>query len=323
MSEDFATFRWFGTEYFVDRGYAPRRRVLDELEAATQPSAPDAIVWDDVSIDFHLRTCRLRLVRSQPPLRDVRLNSQVTAKGRVAINKALLRELIAKRTLPRGSGPAEALQWLLVHRPGDILQVPEQFRFIGPMFEHRYENGVQPKPSAKARSVAVVVNYRDHPEVTVACLEHLARQVLTADLHVIVVDNRSGVGERARVDEALARLFPAKRGFGRKVQTEHHEYDAPFNLSAQNNLAASRSTADVLVMLNNDCLLLDPTCVQSLADWAMTPGVGTAAPRMLGLGGRLVTAGVNAGIDPGTGEPRVWECEFPVYSRLVRSTAAN
>jgi hypothetical protein len=79
----------------------------------------------------------------------------------------------------------------------------------------------------------------------------------------------------------------------------------------------------VIVLLNNDCFVLDPGCIQTLSDWALMPGVGSAAPRMLGVGGRLMTAGVNAGIDPGTGAPRVWECEFPVYSRLVRFTAAN
>lgn len=323
LRDDLATFRWFGTEYMVDRGYAPRRKLLDELEAAAEPSAPDAIVWDDVSLDFHVRTCRLRLVRSRIPRRDARLQAQVEGRGRVAVDKALLRALMADGTLPQGSGPSEALQWLVENRPGSILQLPEQFRFVGPMFQHRYETGVEPVPTAKAASVAVVLSYHDHANVTIKCLEHLAHQALTADLEVVVVDNRSSPAERDRVDAALARLFPRRDGPGPKVVATHLAYDAPFNLSDQNNVAAASTSAEVLVLLNNDCFVLDPDCIQTMADWAMTPGIGSVAPRMLGLGGRLMTAGVNAGIDPGMGIARVWECEFPVFSRLVRCTAAN
>jgi hypothetical protein len=241
LADDLATFRWFGTEYMVDAGYAPRRKLLDELEAETRASEPDLIVWDDVAVDFHVRTCRLRLVRCRAPFSDARLASQTKGRGRIAVRKTLLRELISNGCVAAESGPADAFQWLVENGSPEVLELPEQFRFVGPTFEHRYEKGPVPAPTSRARSVAVILNYRDHAGVTIRCLEHLARQVVTADLEIIVVDNRSLPEERARVDVALARLFPRRPSGVPARRTMHLTYDAPFNLSDQNNFAVRQT----------------------------------------------------------------------------------
>ena len=308
-------FRWGGTEYVVDRGYAPRERWLDSLDLPVVGSMPDALVWDDVSVDFYARQRRLRFVRVEAPLADQRLQAQIGGDGRVAVSAERLRKLVDDGSLAGGAGPRDALSWLRAHDPGAIVRVSGYCRFVGPAFAQRPDANAVPSPPNTASSICVILNYRDHAGVTIACLEHLARQVLTAELEVLVVDNRSSAEERAHVDAALSRLFPAS--------AKHLRYDAPFNLSYQNNFAAAQSTADVLLLLNNDCYLLDAHCLQTLANWAMTPGVGSVAPRMVGKGGRLVTAGVNAGVDRATGQKRIWECEYPSLSRVVRWTAAN
>lgn len=316
MSGSCATFALLGETYLVERGFQPPpEAVAAAARAFAGASPPDAWLWDDILIDFYPRQRRLRTVRASAPLDDARLHSQLRGPGRGAIGAGRLEALRRAGTVREDASPADALDWLLQHAPERVARLPGHYRFAGTAFERRYEADGGVAPGARARSIAVVMSYRDHSDVTIRCLEHLASQRTEAEVEVIVIDNRSADGEREAVDRALSTLFPAR--------ARHLLFDARFNLSYQNNVGVALTSADVVVMLNNDCFMLDPGCLQEIADWAMVPGVGTVAPRMLGRGGRLMTAGVNAGIDHGTGEQRLWECEFEPFSRLVRWTAAN
>lgn len=320
MSGGCASFTLQGETYLVERGFEPSEGVIAAIPRI-EIAPPDAWLWDDVFLDFYPRQRRLRALRVSTPMRDTRLQSQLRGPGRGAVRAVRLEALRRTGDVGSDASPADGLNWLLQHEPDRVAILPGHYRFAGPAFERRYESGSGMLPGAHARSIAVIVSYRNHSGVTVACLEHLAAQELGAELEVIVIDNRSDAEEHQSVDMALARLFPSSGG--RLNRVRHLLFDAPFNLSYQNNLGVALTTAEVVVLLNNDCFMLDPGCLQEIANWALVPGVGTAAPRMLGRGGRLMTAGVNAGIDHGTGAQRLWECEYGPLSKLVRWTAAN
>jgi GT2 family glycosyltransferase len=118
------------------------------------------------------------------------------------------------------------------------------------------------------------------------CLASLSRQMLTADLEVLLVDNQSHPDNRRQVELLTRQLLPES------VDVIHLSYDAPFNHSAQSNLAAEHSTGEVLVMVNNDAAFISPNTLQTLADWALTPNIASAGPQVIGKHNRLVAAGI-------------------------------
>lgn len=299
--------------YAVSRGVA---QVVDQAAAAMD--WPDAFIWDDLVVDYALPARQLRLLRVRLPIDDFILLDQLDHAGRCAIRSDRLLQFAKAGALASPTDTSGALRLLLRDPSYRVERLEAPMRFVGPSFDPTVLAAPPPAPSGRAGRIAAIVNYRDHAHVTIACLEHLARQTLRSALDVIVVDNQSVPEQRAAVEAALNRLFAGRPA----VRVQHPVFNAPFNLSYQNNYAAVLSDADVLFMLNNDCLLLDPACLQLLADWAATPGVGSASARLVGDGARLITAGVNAARHPKAGDERVWECDQAYLSDIVRGTPA-
>ena len=70
----------------------------------------------------------------------------------------------------------------------------------------------------------------------------------------------------------------------------------PFNYSAVNNLAASHGRGDVLVFLNDDTEVRDPSWLRELVGWAMQPDVGMVGLRLTGQDGKIQHEGVIVGM---------------------------
>ncbi len=112
----------------------------------------------------------------------------------------------------------------------------------------------------RAPSLLVLIAFKDHAGMTVACLEALERQEHSLDVHVILVNNLS-------TDPAT---LPALRGWasvGRRNRYTIADDHGPFNFAKINNAAfAAHGTGRVLLLfLNNDVELESPDCLQTLA----------------------------------------------------------
>ncbi|MEI9963391.1 MAG: glycosyltransferase [Caulobacteraceae bacterium] len=119
----------------------------------------------------------------------------------------------------------------------------------------------------------MLVCYRDQADVTLRCLHSLARQHVTGELELVLVDNQSRPDQAQKVTDAARAMFGDERVIALR-------YDAPFNHSAQNNLAAEAATGEVLVICNNDVVLEEPTALEQLAAWALQEGVATVGCRL-------------------------------------------
>ncbi|OIH96962.1 glycosyltransferase family 2 protein [Curtobacterium sp. MCBA15_001] len=101
------------------------------------------------------------------------------------------------------------------------------------------------------RIEVVVVNWR-RADLTIACVRSVQDQAAALDAVVTVVDNASGDGSAAVLRDALPGVriveSPVNGGFGAGV-----------------DLAAAASTADVLVLLNNDAVA-EPGFLRALTD---------------------------------------------------------
>ncbi len=128
-------------------------------------------------------------------------------------------------------------------------------------------------PRRRAAKTSVLVCFRGRTRLTLRCLYSLARQRLSGELEVVLVDNRSAPEETAEI------LSGARRLLGRE-RVALAAYDAPFNHSAQNNLAARTASGEALVICNNDVVLQDPFLLEQLCAWALQPGIGAVGCRL-------------------------------------------
>jgi len=199
-----------------------------------------------------------------------------------------------------------------------LIYTPDLFRLTGFPNSRLFTSKTRLKPTHTASAISVICNYRDHSDITLRLIQSLAHQVTGAPIEVVLVNNQSTQEELQRVRDGAESILTSA---GLKVV--HIDYDFPFNHSAQCNMAAKIASGDTLVMVNNDAKFLDKHALQEMADWAHTPGIATAGPRVVGDWGRLISAGIEIIVRPHTGILRIRESQYLPLSRVVRHTVGN
>lgn len=284
------------------------------LAAAAQahPSA-QAFVWDDVGVET-LSRLRIQPVRVRWPAPEPLILVQTDQTGRCAIRSDTLARLYADGHIAGPDDVGGGLRALAMHSPGAIVRLADIARFTGAIDDSLYQR-VTPPPDApgKATGVSVLINYRDNPELTIKAAQSAAAQNLRIPLELVLIDNCSSAGARLAVDAALDSLAP-------RASIRRLDYRQPYNHSAQNNLGAEAAQHEVIVLLNNDAHFLDPDCLQTMADWAVSPGICAVAPRIHGDGGRLVACGV--AVRSESVPPLLEENESAALGPIVRPTSA-
>lgn len=273
--------------------------------------APKAVIWDDAVLQFRLHNLSLTLHRVFVPPGDPLLAVALDSSARAAVRA----DVVAAEE-PYATDCLGGLEW-----PSEVAHAPGLVRMIGWPDRAPLRSVEPPRPSGRAASISIVINYFNRAELTIGCLEHIRRQKVDARLEIILVNNRSDEEQRRKVKSAAQRLFATDAA----VSIRHINYDNAFNHSRQCNTAAAAATGDVLLMLSNDCDLLDPAALQTLADWALEPGVGMVGPRLIGDDDVVHCAGIAIGPRsanaPGL---RIHEAEVPYLSGLIRrSTGAS
>jgi hypothetical protein len=132
----------------------------------------------------------------------------------------------------------------------------------------------------------VIVNWNGG-HLLMRCLASIRASRCSADLDVIVVDNRSSDGSR----EAAALAFP-----------EFRVIDSGSNLGfgRANNLAAALTDSSVVLFLNPDTELMEDTLEQALRCLDEQPEVGALGCRMLYRDGRVQELGLQWHATPWT-----------------------
>ena len=149
------------------------------------------------------------------------------------------------------------------------------------------------RPPAAEPAVEVIVPFRDRPALLQRCAASVLERSSYERLTLRLVDNDSS-------DFGVA---PLLERLGRHERVTVVSDPGPFNFSALNNAAASRSRADVLVFLNNDTEVLEPGWVEDLLEEALRPEVGAVAPLLTYPDGRVQHAGAAVGIHGWAGHP--------------------
>jgi GT2 family glycosyltransferase len=173
---------------------------------------------------------------------------------------------------------AAAAQRAVAERLGDAARIapaplwPEGRRIVWPV----------PDP---APLVSVIVLTRDRAELLSACAAGVLHRTDYKALELLIVDNES---REAATVAALATLAADPR-----VRVLHRP--GPFNFSALNNDAVRAALGEVIVLLNNDVEVIDPSWLREMVGQALRPDVGAVGARLLYADGTVQHGGIVLG----------------------------
>jgi O-antigen biosynthesis protein len=159
---------------------------------------------------------------------------------------------------------------------------------------------VWPPQQAK---VSIIIPTKNNLSLLRACLDSIFSKTTYPDYEILVVDNQSDDPAMETYYESLAQ----------NERVRVLRYPHPFNYQTINNWAARQSAGDVLVFLNNDTEVIEPTWLEELVGWAMRPEVGVVGTKLKRPNGKIQHAGMIVGL-MGHASHIFEECDDHVYT---------
>ncbi len=164
---------------------------------------------------------------------------------------------------------------------GEVVPVPRQPGL------HRVVYGL-PRPEPL---VSIIIPTRDRADLLRPCIDGILNRTDYPRMQVLLVDNGTVAPDALALLDRLAL----------DDRVEVLRRPGPFNWSALNNAAASEARGDVLLLLNNDIVVLQPDWLTVLVSHVVQPGVGAVGAKLLYPDGRVQHAGLTT---DATGVPR-------------------
>lgn len=135
-------------------------------------------------------------------------------------------------------------------------------------------------------SVAIIIPTKDRLQDLRRCIDSVIRLTDYPSYEIVIIDNQSSEAETlAYLNDLVA------KGVAKVIR-----YDAPFNFSAMNNLAAESVFSDYLLLLNNDTEVQSPRWLPSMLGFAEVGGAGVVGPLLVYQNGAVQHAGVVLGL---------------------------
>jgi GT2 family glycosyltransferase len=135
-------------------------------------------------------------------------------------------------------------------------------------------------------AVTIIIPYREHIDMTRACLEALWANTDYANYQVVLIDNWS------TSDEALAFAAEMQERDGVSML----RIEEKFNYSRLNNLAVARSSSELLLFMNNDVFVSNPAWLRAMVgEMLADPLVGIVGNKLLYPSGLVQHGGVILG----------------------------
>lgn len=168
-------------------------------------------------------------------------------------------------------------------------------------------------PEAQETPVTLVIAARGRPETVAECLGSLAGRTLHRDWRVVVLD-RTG-----RLDTAL----PERAGVRGVVR------DASGTpLATALREAVAEADSELVLLLHDDLLVVEPEWLGELLGWAAMPGVGAVGAKLVRPDGAIDHAGILLGVQGGVASAfagridSVAPLEHGYYAHAPRDCAA-
>jgi GT2 family glycosyltransferase len=138
------------------------------------------------------------------------------------------------------------------------------------------------RPVDPGTRVSIVILTRDNVDLLRACIGSIRSKTTHPNYEILVVDNNS---TDPRTEDYLSHLDqPVLRS------------REPFNFSRLNNFAASRTTGEYLLFLNNDTEVITPEWLTAMLEFCRQPEIGVVGAKLLFPDGRIQHAGITLGL---------------------------
>jgi GT2 family glycosyltransferase/glycosyltransferase involved in cell wall biosynthesis len=134
--------------------------------------------------------------------------------------------------------------------------------------------------------VSVIIPNRNHADMLRCCLSGVLDYTDYDTIEVIIVENRSS-------DPATWEVY---QNFCRRPNVRVVRVDQTFNYSAACNRGAALAKGSLLLFLNNDIEVKNPTWLGELVRAASLPGVGVVGTKLRYPDGSIQHAGVSVGV---------------------------
>ena len=142
--------------------------------------------------------------------------------------------------------------------------------------------------SEEQPSVELIIPTRDQSEVLAVAIESIISKTNYTNYKITIVDNQS-------IDESTMQYFKQlKKKHGNLIKII--KYNKKFNYSAINNFAARKSSADIVVLVNNDVEVISDNWLLELVSLACRKDVGCVGAKLYYSDGRIQHGGVIIGI---------------------------
>jgi len=137
--------------------------------------------------------------------------------------------------------------------------------------------------------VSIIIPNRDKLEFLQPCVESLLEKTTYRHYEVLIVDNQSADPDVLDYYQELQERHPGR--------IRVLAFDAPFNFSAMNNLAAREARGAYLLHLNNDTQIVQGEWLERMLGYGQRPEVGAVGARLVyPETGKLQHAGVILGM---------------------------
>lgn len=158
--------------------------------------------------------------------------------------------------------------------------------------------------------ISIIIPSKNMAEVLGACLNSIFKLSIYSNFEIIVVDNGSSEPATHELYE-LWKLREPNRFFV-------HPLNIPFNYSKLNNYGVTKSTGELLLLLNNDVSIISPTWLEEMAGQAVRPEIGAVGASLLYPDNTLQHAGVVLGIGGVAGHSHKYfpSSSYGYFSRL-------
>jgi glycosyltransferase involved in cell wall biosynthesis len=138
--------------------------------------------------------------------------------------------------------------------------------------------------------VSVIVPTRDRAELLGPCIRGVLDRTDYPAIEVLIVDNDS-------IEPATHALFGT---FAADPRVRILHRPGPFNYPALNNGAVQEARGEILLLLNNDTLVIEPGWLRELVSHAVRPGIGAVGAKLLYADRTIQHGGVLLGMGIGT-----------------------
>ncbi len=135
-------------------------------------------------------------------------------------------------------------------------------------------------------SATIIIPTRDRADLLTLCIDSILNRTSYDNYSILIADNGSTKPRTLRVFEGLRR----------QSRVSIVECPGAFNYSLICNSAAAKSSADILVFLNNDTQILSNDWLTRLVAHAVAPDVGAVGGKLLYRNGRIQHIGVVLGM---------------------------